>query len=80
MKVMIQIGLKKGVLDPEAEVVKNALHGQGYGEVQSVRMGKWVALELDAANKHDAETKAKAMCDALLVNQVIEDYQILEVA
>jgi phosphoribosylformylglycinamidine synthase PurS subunit len=47
----------------------------GYGEVQDVRMGKYLEIEIEAASREAAESRIRQMCDKLLANPVIEDYR-----
>jgi phosphoribosylformylglycinamidine synthase PurS subunit len=75
MRVRIFVSLKEGVLDPQGKAVERSLHTLGYGEVQDVRMGKYIELSLDAASRQTAEGRIREMCDKLLVNPVIEDYR-----
>lgn len=76
MKVNVYVGLKSGVLDPQGDAVASALKQQGFNDLKSVRIGRWITLEVDAKNTDVAEARAKEMCDALLANQVIETYTI----
>lgn len=76
MKVNVYVGLKSGVLDPQGDAVASALKQQGFNDVKSVRIGRWITLEVDAKSATAAEARAKEMCDALLANQVIETYTI----
>lgn len=76
MRVEVFIGLKNGVLDPQGAAVLSALQHQGFDSAQGVRIGKWITLEIDAPSTSAAEAQAKAMCEALLVNKVIETYQV----
>ena len=76
MKVNVYVGLKSGVLDPQGDAVASALKQQGFTDVKSVRIGRWITLEVDAKNAEAAEARAKEMCDALLSNQVIETYTV----
>ncbi len=73
MKATVTVMLKTGVLDPQGEAVKSALHGLGFDGVSSVRQGK--VIELDVA---DGTTEAEigAMCEQLLANTVIESYSV----
>lgn len=68
------------MLDPQGKAIERSLHTLGYGEVQEVRMGKYLELEMDAASREAAESRIREMCDKLLANPVIEDYrfEILE--
>ena len=75
MRVRIFIPLKEGVLDPQGKAVERSLHTLGYGEVQDVRMGKYIEVSLDAPSRQTAEGRIREMCDKLLANPVIEDYR-----
>jgi phosphoribosylformylglycinamidine synthase subunit PurS len=76
MKARIHITLKKGVLDPQGKAIASALNGLGFDEVADARQGKFIELELDSADKATAEARAKAMCEKLLANTVIENYAV----
>ena len=77
MKVRVLITLKNGVLDPQGKAIEGALHGMGFDGASDVRQGKLIELNIkDAANAQDAEEKAKAMCDRLLANPVMESYTV----
>lgn len=83
MKVRVLITLKNGVLDPQGKAIEGALHGMGFEGASGVRQGKLIELDItDANSKADAEEKAKAMCDRLLANPVMESYaiEVLEAA
>ena len=73
MKAHVYVTLKKEVLDPQGDAVRKALEGLGFGEVQSVRVGKFIELDLDASNRDEANTRVQSMCENLLYNPVIED-------
>jgi phosphoribosylformylglycinamidine synthase len=75
MRIKIFISLKKGVLDPQGKAIERSLHTLGYAEVQGVRMGKYLELDMDAASRTAAERRIREMCDKLLANPVIEDYR-----
>lgn len=70
------VTLKKGVLDPQGEAVTHALHSMKYGNVNSVRQGKYFELQLKGASKKEAEEQIKQMCEKLLANTVIEDFRV----
>lgn len=70
----IKVMLKAGVLDPQGKAVQGSLLTLGYGNVASVRVGKLIQLELDAADQADAERQVDEMCRRLLANPVIESY------
>ncbi len=75
MRVKIFVCLKEGVLDPQGKAVERSLHTLGYKEVQDVRMGKYLEVDLDVPSRQAAEVRIREMCDKLLANPVIEDYR-----
>lgn len=76
MKARVKVTLKNGVLDPQGKAIEHALDGLGFDGVSDVRQGRYFELDVDAANKADAEASVTAMCDKLLANTVIENYEI----
>ena len=75
MKAKVYVTLRKSVFDPQGKAVQEALNTMGFAEVKGVRMGKYIELDLGAAEKGQAEEKIKSMCEKLLANTVIEDYR-----
>lgn len=75
MRVRIFVSLKDGVLDPQGEAIEQSLHTIGYSEVQNVRVGKYLELEVHGLSMGDAEIRIREFCDKLLANPVIEDYR-----
>jgi phosphoribosylformylglycinamidine synthase subunit PurS len=75
-RVAVRVMPRASLLDPQGQAVEHALHALGFGEVATVRVGKQLVLELDAATRDDALTRARAMCDRLLANPVTEDYDL----
>lgn len=75
MRVKIFVFLKEGVLDPQGKTIQRSLQSLGYGEVQNVRMGKYLEVDLDSSSREAAEGRIREMCDKLLANPVIEDYR-----
>ncbi len=76
MRVMVLVTLKPGVLDAEGRQVERALRELGYDQVSEVRTGKVIHLDLDAKDEAQARRLAAEMCDKLLANPVIEQYDI----
>ena len=76
MKVRVDVMLKNGVLDPQGKAIAHALHGLGSSDVQVVRAGKVIELDINETDADKAKTAAAAMAEKLLVNQVIETYRI----
>ncbi|RYG49176.1 phosphoribosylformylglycinamidine synthase subunit PurS [bacterium] len=70
--VRVFVTLKPSLLDSAGRTVGQSLNKLGYGEVQGVRIGKLIEIEVDSVD----EGRIKEMCDRLLANPVIEDYRI----
>ena len=75
MKVRVEVGLKPGVLDPEAVTIERSLGHLGFQGVSGVRKTRVFTFELDASDRASAEAQVKAMCEKLLANTVIESYR-----
>ncbi|MCX9146709.1 phosphoribosylformylglycinamidine synthase subunit PurS [Erythrobacter sp. WG] len=73
MQVRVLVRLKPGVLDPQGRAVHHALEGLGFTGVEDVRVGR--LIELDLADGTD-EATIRQMCEKLLANTVIENFQI----
>lgn len=67
---------KRGVLDPQGKTVQHALATLGFDEVRDVRVGRYLVLQLEGDDVAAAEARVRGMCDRLLANGVIEDYDV----
>ena len=76
MKARVTIMLKNGVLDPQGEAIKQALTSLEYNKVNSVRQGKVIDLDLSESSEEAAIDSIQEMCEKLLANTVIENYEI----
>ena len=76
MKAIVNVYLKEGVLDPQGKAVHHALKALKFDQVNQVRIGKQIVLDLDESDKAVAKERVKQMCEELLANTVIEDYEI----
>ena len=76
MKARVHITLKQGVLDPQGKAIGHALESLGFTGVSDVRQGKFIELDVDAADEAKARAAVTAMCEKLLANTVIEDYTV----
>jgi phosphoribosylformylglycinamidine synthase len=77
MRAKVHVSLKAGVLDPQGKAVGDALGRLGFGEVEAVRCGKTIEIELaDGLSQEQAQARVKEMCEQLLANTVVERYSI----
>ena len=76
MKVVVNISLKEGVLDPEGQAIKTSLSNLGFKNFSDVRTGKQIILNFEKIDENEAILATKRMCEDLLVNTVIETYKI----
>ncbi len=76
MKAIVNISLKAGVLDSQGKAVHHALDALNFDGVTDVRVGKQIVLQLDETDATKAKESVIQMCEALLANTVIEDYEI----
>lgn len=70
---------KAAVLDPQGNAVRDAMRHLGMPEVRSVRVGKYMEIDLDGQDG-DLETRLRSLCRDLLSNPVIEDYKLQKVS
>ena len=76
MRARVLVRLKPGILDAQGVTVKRALASLGFSEVQDVRVGKVVDVDLDGLGPEDARRRVDEMCARLLCNPVIEDFSV----
>ena len=76
MKAIVKIMLRPAVLDPQGKAIQHALSALGFSGVGEVRQGKLITLELDETDAEKAREAVREMCEKLLANTVIEDYEI----
>ena len=70
MKARVLIRPKEGILDPQGKAVERALPALGFEDVSHVRVGRMVELEATSAGE------IPALCEKLLANPLIEDFEI----
>ncbi len=85
MRMRVLVRLKSGVLDVQGKAVEHGLRDTGVGSgavknVGNVRIGKLIELDVDAANTAAARAQVQELCEKLLVNTVMETFEIQEVA
>ncbi len=76
MKAHVKVTLKKGVLDPQGKAIEGALGHLGFAGIESVRQGKYFEIDVAETDKAKAMSEVKAMCEKLIANTVIENYDI----
>ncbi len=74
MRARVLVRPKAGILDPQGQAVERALPALGFEGVSNVHVGRLIELDVD-----DPE-QLPAMCERLLTNPLIEDYEIVESA
>ena len=71
MRSRVLIRPKAGILDPQGQAVERALPALGFEGVTNVHVGRLVELDVED------ESQVPAMCEKLLANPLIEDYEIV---
>ncbi|MDG6218282.1 MAG: phosphoribosylformylglycinamidine synthase subunit PurS [Candidatus Thermoplasmatota archaeon] len=74
--VRVTVRLKKGVSDPEGSNTKKALHLLGYDQVKKVTTLRVFDIQIDGTDEKEVKLSAEQMCQRLLTNPVIHDYDI----
>ena len=77
MEAIVNISLKEDVLDPQGRAISRSLNDLGFNEVNDVRVGKQILLEIDEKDPSRLRQRVARMCETLLSNTVIEDYSIV---
>ncbi|EHN6901944.1 phosphoribosylformylglycinamidine synthase subunit PurS [Campylobacter jejuni] len=77
MEVIVNVFLKNGVLDPQGKAVEKALHSLNFNSVKEVKIAKQIKISLDEKDEKLVKEQVKKMCEELLVNSVIEDYELV---
>jgi len=76
MTAIVNISLKAGVLDSQGKAVHHALDALKFTGIEDVRVGKQIVLKLTSSDETAAKAEVAEMCESLLANTVIEDYEI----
>jgi phosphoribosylformylglycinamidine synthase PurS subunit len=77
MNAKVIVMPKAAVLDPQGNAVRDAMRHLGMPEVRSVRIGKYMELEIEG-QESELESRLHQLCRDLLSNPVIEDYELLK--
>ena len=76
MKFIAEINIMplKTLLDPQGKAVSASMKNIGLSEIQNVRIGKHITLQIDAENKERATAKVDEACKKMLCNQIMESF------
>ena len=78
MRFKILIRLKNQILEPQGKVIEQSLKSLGFEEFSNIRQGKLIEIDLpDSLNEREMLEKIDAACKKLLVNEIIEEYEVL---
>ena len=78
MRFKILIRLKNQILEPQGKVIEQSLKSLGFEEFSNIRQGKLIEIDLSySLNERERLEKIYAACKKLLVNQIIEEYEVL---
>ena len=72
----VYIRPRADILDPQGDAVNAALSNLNFAGVSEVKVGKYLILTLEADDQTAAETQLNEMCQKLLANPIIEDYEM----
>jgi phosphoribosylformylglycinamidine synthase PurS subunit len=78
-RVGVHVLPRRGVLDPQGSAVAHALRTLGFDGVQDVKVGRHIVVDADAESPDAARDAVRTMCERLLANPVIEDFEIASV-
>ena len=74
VRARVLIRPKAGILDPQGQAVERALPALGFEGVRNVHIGRLVELDVEDP------AQLPAMCEQLLANPLVEDYEIVGAA
>ena len=78
MRIKILIRLKKQILEPQGKVIEQSLNSLGFEGLTNIRQGKLIELDLpDDINQHEKDIIISSACKKLLINEIIEEYEVL---
>ena len=79
MKFSVKVTLKKDVLDPQGKVVQQTLQNMGMDTLKTLRQGKYFEIDVNENDDLKAIHKIEEMCKKLLVNLIIENFEISKI-
>ena len=75
-KAKVNVTLRPSILDPKGKAAHHALENLGLNEVEKVRIGKFIELDVNADSEDAARSSVESACSKLLANEVMEDFTI----
>lgn len=75
-KAKVNVTLRPSILDPKGKAAHHALENLGLNQVENVRIGKFIELDVNASSEAEAKAIAEQACRKLLANEVMEDFFI----
>lgn len=76
MRAVVTITRRSDIADPEGATIARALSDLGYGEVGTVRVNRTIEVSLPGCDREYVLSAVRGMCDKMLANPVMEDYEI----
>jgi len=76
MRARVTVYPRREILDPQGKAIQGALAGLGFDRVEEVRAGKSFEIRLGVGDAETAGEMLGRMCEKLLVNTVVEDYEV----
>ncbi|MFY8108083.1 MAG: phosphoribosylformylglycinamidine synthase subunit PurS [Bacteroidia bacterium] len=73
-KAEIDVMPHAALLDPQGKAVTGSMSNIGLPQIQNVRIGKHISLEIDAASEEEAKANVDEACKKLLANLIMESY------
>ena len=78
MRIKILIRLKSQILEPQGKVIEKSLSNLGLKNLKNIRQGKLIELDIpDKLSKEERDELITSACKKLLVNEIIEEYEVL---
>lgn len=77
MRVTVNITRRPEIADPQGKTTTRALHDLGYTEVLGARVDRTIHLEVEGTDTEAAMARIREMCEQLLANPVLEDFEIV---
>jgi len=75
-KAKVNVTLRPSILDPKGKAAHHALENLGLNQVEKVRIGKFIELDVNADSEDAARSIVESACSKLLANEVMEDFTI----